>query len=667
MMPLPPSFVVPLMLAKLKPQLQRPKIMKCQVMVMMTTILLARRVIRKRGEFRWKNLFMEPRHFMPLSNQVGNPLMFFFCIFICLHYICFWFLYAIPLSRHHTVFDTPFILYTLPSCFAMISVSVTMIIAALAVIYINTDQTRAAGEAALTQTYQVFSISDDQSGAKNLGLSLVNSLIIVCAIGLMTFFIVLLYKYKCMKLLIGYMVFASTMLLGFLGGQMFYVAINKYRLAIDQISFYLTMYNFAIVGVIAVFYQKGIPTYINQTYLVLTSVIVAWQLSYFNEWMAWALLIMLALYDLCAVLTPCGPLKALVNLMSKEDAPNMPGLLYEAQLPANATRPGRPGRMLNNNAPGESRAEAQQNTASNESAVDGGDVGENTVGANSVVNVSVPEMIEENTGVAEALLTKRRSKRSTRRNEVSEGKSPSPIDHHAQSGKSATSVPSPLHESQHVQSKGSATLASLPMHAPTSRTISLPLAIAKIYKLPLASPGSLGASSLDTSSQTAYLEQEFSAAELQTYVQVKLPGNGGRIERTLNKKGEPQYVVYNKDGEEKRTLVVGKEGTVLEIVQNEDYGKPDLSDNTIKLGLGDFIFYSVLVSKAAGSGFAAFIACFMSILTGLGGTLVLLAVYHHALPALPISIFLAVIMFVLTYYCMEPWIQELWRAGPYYV
>jgi len=538
-------------------------------------------------------------------------------------------------------------------------VSVTMIIAALAVLYINTDQTRAAGEAALSQTYQVYSISDDQSGAKNLGLSLVNSLIIVCAIGLMTFFIVLLYKYKCMKLIIGYMVFASTMLLGFLGGQIFYVAINKYMLAIDQISFYVTMYNFAIVGVIAVFYQKGIPTFINQAYLVLTSVIVAWQLSYFNEWMAWALLIMLALYDLCAVLTPCGPLKALVNLMSKEDAPNMPGLLYEAQLPANATRPGTPGRMLNNNAPSESRAGAQQNTESNESAVDGVDtVGENTAGANSLVDASVPEMIQENKGVAETLLTKHQSKRSARRNEVSEGEPSSQIDRHAQSEKSATSVPSPLHESQHDQSERSAS---------TSRTITLPLAIAKIYKLPLAAPGSLGASSLDTSSRTAYLQQEFSAAELQMSVQVKLPRSGGRIERTLNKKREPQYVVYNKDGEVKRTLVVGKEGTVLEIVRNEDYGKPDPSDNTIKLGLGDFIFYSVLVSKAAGSGFAAFIACFMSILTGLGGTLVLLAVYHQALPALPISIFLAVIMFVLTHYCMEPWIQELWRAGPFYV
>ena len=73
---------------------------------------------------------------------------------------------------------------------------------------------------------------------------------------------------------------------------------------------------------------------------------------------------MLAFYDLCAVLTPCGPLKALVNLMSKDNAPSMPGLLYEAQLPENATRPGG---QRNNNVSFDSRTNTQQNTASSNS------------------------------------------------------------------------------------------------------------------------------------------------------------------------------------------------------------------------------------------------------------------------------------------------------------
>lgn len=462
---------------------------------------------------------------------------------------------------------------------------------------------------------------------------------------------------------------------------MFIVAINKYHLTIDQISFYVTMYNFAIVGCVAIFYMKGIPTYVNQAYLVATSVIVGWQLSYFNAWMAWALLIMLAFYDLCAVLTPCGPLKALVNLMSKDDAPSMPGLLYEARLPENATRPGAQRKkkndtVRNETTTNESRTEAQQNTMANESGTEAqqntesrndGSINNSATGlednfrgndteANVVTDNNVAVTRQERPESRKASSANTKNERSTHRNEVPEGGTSSQSNHHSVQSENVTSLP--------IQSEN-----GTPMPATSApRITTLPLAIAKVYKLPIVSPDSLGASiSLDTSSPTAYLQQQFSAQELQIDVEVKLPRNGGRIETTRNKKGELRYVVKNREGEVKRTLLVDENGKVLEIVPRDDDGNFDKGDNSIKLGLGDFIFYSVLVSKAAENGFAPFVACFLCILTGLGGTLVLLAVYHHALPALPISIFLAVIMFVLTIYCMEPWIQDMWRAGPYYV
>lgn len=40
---------------------------------------------------------------------------------------------------------------------------------------------------------------------------------------------------------------------------------------------------------------------------------------------------MFAVYDLCAVLTPCGPLKCLIGLIQEKQAP-LPGLLYEADV-----------------------------------------------------------------------------------------------------------------------------------------------------------------------------------------------------------------------------------------------------------------------------------------------------------------------------------------------
>ena len=217
-----------------------------------------------------------------------------------------------------------------------------MILTALAVTFIYTPETFAAAQQALTTAYVAFVPSQDASTAVQVGLSVTNALIIVSVICGLTFVIVLFYKYRCLKLLIGYMVISSAALLGVLGGNMFRMAINVYNLAVDQFSFYFCLYNFALVGVPSIFSPwGGFPTIITQGYLIATSVVLAWQLSAFDEWMAWVLLIMLALYDLCAVLTPCGPLKALVNLMSQDDAPDMPGLLYDAELPPEAQRPGR--------------------------------------------------------------------------------------------------------------------------------------------------------------------------------------------------------------------------------------------------------------------------------------------------------------------------------------
>jgi len=79
-------------------------------------------------------------------------------------------------------------------------------------------------------------------------------------------------------------------------------------------------------------------------------------------------------------------------------------------------------------------------------------------------------------------------------------------------------------------------------------------------------------------------------------------------------------------------------------------------DRGIKLGLGDFVFYSVLVGRAAMYDLMTVYACYLAIISGLGCTLILLSVCRQALPALPISIALGVLFYFLTRLLMEPFI-----------
>lgn len=609
------------------------------------------------------------------------------------------------------------------------TVLLTMIMSALAVIYINTPESQEQGEQAVASSYNVYgNASQQDSTGTQMSAALLNSLVIVAVICGMTFVIVVLYKYRCMKILISYMVAATGLLLGYISSVMFRVAIDRYSLTIDKVSFWFFIYNFAVVGTLAIFFGRGIPVMVQQGYLIANSVIVAWQLSYFDSWTAWALLIMLALYDLFAVLSPWGPLRALVNLMQREDAPEMPGLLYEASLPREA--------VPQQDQQQSTTAGTNSNLTAPESAGDSNPIGNEPAAVGSPA--STAPTVEVGDAEASSGTPKDEGTHRVAAQDPNSSVESSPSDGacndqprsplikpgelsvpHARSSSVFASASgevelTPVTLAQpscpHVigDEKRHSTVSAGPVDvddptirdaAPRPVTALIPLALARMYKLRLVDdpqPRWLQPSSPLPTAQTAHGDTEedperqapstastvdnYTPEELGSLVHVVFPVNGGRIRpqeasastAEQDHGTEPtRYDVIDRDGVVRRTLVV-RDGRVFRIVPVEAGGDGcnDIDNskrvrNTIKLGLGDFIFYSILVSEAAVYSFTTFCACALVILDGLGTTLFLLAVYGKALPALPISIFLGVTFYILTRYFIQPWIQSIFIAQAY--
>ncbi|KAF0711777.1 Aste57867_5035 [Aphanomyces stellatus] len=397
----------------------------------------------------------------------------------------------------------------------LLPVTLTMILSSLASVII-TDPDSAAQ---IAQAYLVYQPEDGESDSTLLGHALINALAIVGFFVVATFVIVICYKFKFTNCLVGYMFLSSAVLLGVLGGHLVIVALEQVDVVVDSISFWFIMYNFAVVGVLSIFYQKGVSMSLTQSYLVAVSTIMAWQLSKFPEWTTWALVVVLAFYDLCAVLTPCGPLKCLVNLIQQEGRP-LPGLLYEAEVQ----------RTFHSSGP-----ETQQYYQRGRPFPESSDV----------------------SSAATCTFTRRRS----RQDEDATDDGPRHDE--------------PLLGDQHA-----------------------------------------------TSSSSMSVREKLHAF----YTQVN-PSAIPRIDQVL-------------------AMYEGREADLWADLAAKYGTADDDEDNTIKLGLGDFVFYSVLVSRAAMFDFSAMVGCLVSILMGLGGTLFLLSVYKSALPALPISILLGVSIYL---------------------
>ncbi|XP_010546206.1 PREDICTED: presenilin-like protein At2g29900 [Tarenaya hassleriana] len=207
-------------------------------------------------------------------------------------------------------------------------VSICMFVVVLLVCVLNSESSSSSASVSSIATAAYAESDSDSSWDKFVG-ALLNSLVFVAVITVVTFLLVLLFYLRCVRFLKYYMAFSAFIVLWILGGEISAFLIENFRIPIDCVTFLIVVFNFAVVGVLAVSMSK-FSIFVTQGYLVSIGVLVAYFFTLLPEWTTWVLLVAMALYDLAAVLLPVGPLRLLVEMAISRDE-DIPALVYEAR------------------------------------------------------------------------------------------------------------------------------------------------------------------------------------------------------------------------------------------------------------------------------------------------------------------------------------------------
>ncbi|KAH9420303.1 uncharacterized protein LOC113797531 [Dermatophagoides pteronyssinus] len=183
----------------------------------------------------------------------------------------------------------------------------------------------------------IFSKTDSHDFNANATNALKNTGVLLSYIIVATFFLLALIYFRLYKILIGFGIFLIIMLctmksLIFWHNLLFFLDIS-----IDVCTIGFLIWNLVVTGLIIFFILKS-PLLIKQIYLIYISLLVSnFIITLLSPSTAWILLIFLIVWDLIAVLTPCGPLNLMIKLIRERQLMNEkvyvpPVLIYSTML-----------------------------------------------------------------------------------------------------------------------------------------------------------------------------------------------------------------------------------------------------------------------------------------------------------------------------------------------